>query len=31
MPYQNFEELEVWKKSRELKKEVFLLVKKFSC
>jgi four helix bundle protein len=29
MPYQNFEELEVWKKSRELKKEVFVLVKKF--
>lgn len=30
MPYQNFEELEVWKKSRELKKEVFVLVKKFT-
>jgi four helix bundle protein len=29
MPYQNFEELEVWKKSCELKKEVFVLVKTF--
>jgi four helix bundle protein len=29
MPYQNFEELEVWKQSRELKKEVFALIKSF--
>ncbi len=27
--YQNFEELEVWKKSRQLKNETFGLVKKF--
>ena len=29
MPYQNFEELEVWKKARELKIEVINLVKTF--
>ncbi len=29
MAYQNFEELEVWKKTRELKKEIFELVKNF--
>lgn len=29
MPYQNFEELEVWKQSRALKKEVFALIKSF--
>lgn len=29
MPYQSFEELEVWKKARELKKEIFDLVKLF--
>ncbi|HEX7847002.1 MAG TPA: four helix bundle protein [Chitinophagaceae bacterium] len=29
MPYQSFEELEVWKKARDLKKEVFELTKSF--
>ncbi|HRF19613.1 MAG TPA: four helix bundle protein, partial [Chitinophagaceae bacterium] len=29
MGYQNFEELEVWKKARELKNEISQLVKKF--
>jgi four helix bundle protein len=29
MSYQNFEELEVWKKARELKKEIVELVKTF--
>lgn len=29
MAYQNFEELEVWKKSRDLKNEIFTLVKTF--
>lgn len=29
MGYQNFEELEVWKKARELKKEISVLVKTF--
>jgi four helix bundle protein len=29
MPYQNFEELIVWKKSRELKNEIFQLIKSF--
>jgi four helix bundle protein len=29
MPYQNFEELEVWKKARELKNEIFVLSKTF--
>lgn len=29
MPYQSFEELEVWKKSRILKNEIFELVKTF--
>jgi four helix bundle protein len=29
MSYQNFEELEVWKKGRALKKELFILAKSF--
>jgi four helix bundle protein len=29
MAYQSFEELEVWKKSRDLKKDIFILVKTF--
>ena len=29
MPYQNFEELEVWKKAKELKNEIAKLVKNF--
>jgi len=29
MPYQSFEELEVWKRARELKKEIFELTKSF--
>lgn len=30
MAYQSFEDLEVWKKARELKKEIISLVKRFS-
>jgi len=29
MPYQNFEGLDVWKKTQELKNEIFILVKTF--
>ena len=29
MPYQSFEELDVWKKARLLKNEIFALVKTF--
>lgn len=29
MPYQNFEELNVWKKARQLKNELFKIAKSF--